>query len=98
MKTAEKNAKILVKDVKGMERNLKSRITIPNVLHSIWKIWCFLCRLVDAAMTVGIILMIYLYVTQPETAIQIAPVPKAPPAFQMYPASCDYLKLFDSCF
>ena len=33
-----------------------------------------------------------------ETAIQIAPVPKAPPAFQMYPASCDYLKLFDSCF
>lgn len=71
MKTAEKNAKILVKDVKGMERNLKSRITIPNVLHSIWKIWCFLCRLVDAAMTVGIILMIYLYVMQPETAIQI---------------------------
>ena len=71
MKTAEKNATIIMKDAKRMERNLKSRITIPNILHSIWKIWCFLCRLFDAAMTVGIILMVYLYLTQPETAIQI---------------------------
>lgn len=70
MKIEKRNA-VIMKDVRSMERCFKSRITLQNVFQSIWKGWCFLCRLVDAAMTVGIILMVYLYLTQPETAIMI---------------------------
>ncbi len=71
MKTMEKKANIVLKDAKIIERKIKRGITLPNIFRFIWKGWCFLCRLVDAAMTVGIILMVYLYLTQPEIAIQI---------------------------